>query len=235
MHVAPPPPYHQGGGQAAGGPVSPFHDQDIASIAPLEYGLHRFVVLGQTDRLSFVMLGKGTFSACGQVGKSCDEGERGRLAQLHFMPHFKTVPEPMSSKESDNLLRTRDALNPDQLNFVSYNTRDDGRRQQNHDNPLICARPCPCSLVCYSDLPSAFAASLCSRGIAPLAAPTQERGGRSRQRDCACCCLPHPCASGFLCLAGSSFVQRASPFACLPFLSPHCEIVPCLPACYKRA
>lgn len=45
------------------------------------------------------------------------------LVFLHYLPHFKTVPEPMASTADDMLLRTRDALSPEALNIASYDTR----------------------------------------------------------------------------------------------------------------
>lgn len=45
------------------------------------------------------------------------------LVWLHFLPHFKTVPEPLPHDETDLLLRTRDALTPSALGIASYNTR----------------------------------------------------------------------------------------------------------------
>ncbi|KAI3431548.1 hypothetical protein D9Q98_004597 [Chlorella vulgaris] len=45
------------------------------------------------------------------------------LVFLHYIPHFKTVPEPMPRNEDDVLLRSRDALTFEALNIASYDTR----------------------------------------------------------------------------------------------------------------
>lgn len=47
------------------------------------------------------------------------------LVWLHFLPHFKTVPEPPAIDDDDMLLRSRDALTPSALGIASYNTRED--------------------------------------------------------------------------------------------------------------
>lgn len=44
------------------------------------------------------------------------------LVWVFYLPHFSTVPEPPPKKEEDRLLRTRDDLGPDALQFASYNT-----------------------------------------------------------------------------------------------------------------
>lgn len=154
-------------------------------------------------------------------------------AQLHYLPHFKTVPEPMSSNESDNLLRTRDALNPDQLNFVSYNTRDDGRRQQNHDNPVICT--CPARLSTARLALRLLMPISVSRGIAPLGRNAGGRAGAT-QPSCAHCCLLHLCSCGFISWAeGVShstshictlLVHRPPLVCCLTQVTPHGSTAP---------
>eukprot|EP00884_Botryococcus_braunii_P010872 jgi/Botrbrau1/19787/Bobra.0124s0035.1 len=88
------------------------------------------LVVGKINGVEFICLALSEFAGM-FVGAV--------FVYLHFLPHFKTVPEPMSKNESDNLLRTRDALRPEQLNFVSYNTRDEGRRQQGPENPVLSA------------------------------------------------------------------------------------------------
>lgn len=44
---------------------------------------------------------------------------------LHFMPHFKTLPEPPPLGAEDGLLRRRDCVAEDAMNIASYNTRED--------------------------------------------------------------------------------------------------------------
>lgn len=41
---------------------------------------------------------------------------------LFYLPHFATVPEPPPSKIADELLRTRDYINPSSLAYASYST-----------------------------------------------------------------------------------------------------------------
>lgn len=50
------------------------------------------------------------------------------LVFLHYLPHFKTVPEPAASTADELLLRSRDALSPEALAIVSYDTRQQERR-----------------------------------------------------------------------------------------------------------
>lgn len=45
------------------------------------------------------------------------------LVWLHFLPHFKTVPEPAPKDATELLLRSRDYAGPDALNIASYDTR----------------------------------------------------------------------------------------------------------------
>ncbi len=47
------------------------------------------------------------------------------LMWLHFLPHFKTLPEPPPDAREDQLLRRRDAYREDQMAIASYNTRSD--------------------------------------------------------------------------------------------------------------
>lgn len=51
-------------------------------------------------------------------------------AQLHFLPHFKTVPEPPSRELDADYVRTRDVLQRDALHLASYNTMNAARRKQ---------------------------------------------------------------------------------------------------------
>ena len=44
------------------------------------------------------------------------------LVWVFYLPHFLTVPEPPPKKEEDRLLRTRDDLGQNALQFASYNT-----------------------------------------------------------------------------------------------------------------
>lgn len=43
------------------------------------------------------------------------------LVWLHFLPHFKTVPQPPATSADDYLLKTGDALSPTALGIASYN------------------------------------------------------------------------------------------------------------------
>lgn len=45
------------------------------------------------------------------------------LHWLHFLPHYKTVPEPPALDRTDNMLRRRDTLEESALQIASYNTR----------------------------------------------------------------------------------------------------------------
>lgn len=47
------------------------------------------------------------------------------LHWLHFIPHYKTVPEPPALNRGDNLLRRRDAFREDALQIAGYNTRQE--------------------------------------------------------------------------------------------------------------
>lgn len=50
--------------------------------------------------------------------------------QLHFLPHFKTVPEPPPKEPEANFVRSRDVLQRDALNIASFNTMNAARRKQ---------------------------------------------------------------------------------------------------------
>jgi len=55
------------------------------------------------------------------------------LMWLHYMPHFKTVPEPAPADSEETLLRRRDCVDGNAMNIASYNTREDrkvSRRRQ---------------------------------------------------------------------------------------------------------
>ncbi|EIE19977.1 aquaporin-like protein [Coccomyxa subellipsoidea C-169] len=45
------------------------------------------------------------------------------LVWIHYLPHFKTLPEPPGHGTHDSLLRSRDSLPRDALNISSYDTR----------------------------------------------------------------------------------------------------------------
>jgi hypothetical protein len=53
---------------------------------------------------------------------------------LHYLPHFKTLPEPPAATAAQDLLRPRDALGLATLNIVGYNTNDKSSEQVT--NPL---------------------------------------------------------------------------------------------------
>ncbi len=50
---------------------------------------------------------------------------------LHYLPHFKTIPEPPPTDAADNLLRPRDYLNAVGLRLAGYNTGPDALRDDN--------------------------------------------------------------------------------------------------------
>lgn len=50
----------------------------------------------------------------------------GVLVWLHWLPHFKTVPEPPAANAADNLLRKRDALPKAAVEISSYNPNPTG-------------------------------------------------------------------------------------------------------------
>jgi hypothetical protein len=47
------------------------------------------------------------------------------LHWLHYLPHYKTLPEPASLDKDDALLRRRDVLKESALQIASYATRPD--------------------------------------------------------------------------------------------------------------
>lgn len=52
------------------------------------------------------------------------------LVWLHYLPHFKNVPEPPADTPDDLLLRSRDALSPSALNIASYDTRAEPQEKE---------------------------------------------------------------------------------------------------------
>jgi len=70
-------------------------------------------ILGRMDIVEFVAAVSGEFLGA-FIGAL--------LVWVHYLPHFKTVPEPAPRNEGEHLLRTRDALTPQALNIASYNT-----------------------------------------------------------------------------------------------------------------
>lgn len=75
-------------------------------------------VIGKISFLHFLALSAAEFA--GAFIGAC-------LVFLHFLPHFKTVPEPMATTGDELLLRSRDALSPEALAMASYDTRDKKR------------------------------------------------------------------------------------------------------------
>lgn len=53
------------------------------------------------------------------------------LVWLHFLPHFKSLPEPPCSDPDEELLRSRDALSSSALGIASYNTREEDVQARN--------------------------------------------------------------------------------------------------------
>jgi hypothetical protein len=47
------------------------------------------------------------------------------LHWLHYLPHYKTIPEPAPQDKDDNLLRRRDVYKESALQIASYATRPD--------------------------------------------------------------------------------------------------------------
>lgn len=50
------------------------------------------------------------------------------LVWLHYLPHFKTIPEPPPDNAADALLRPRDYLNFAGLRIAGYNTGQNALR-----------------------------------------------------------------------------------------------------------
>jgi hypothetical protein len=47
------------------------------------------------------------------------------LHWLHYLPHYKTLPEPPSTDKDDHLLRRRDTMKDSALQIASYATKPD--------------------------------------------------------------------------------------------------------------
>ncbi|KAJ3388411.1 hypothetical protein HDU84_009771 [Entophlyctis sp. JEL0112] len=58
----------------------------------------------------------------------------GVFVYLMYMPHFKTLPEAQGSQE-ENLLRTRDQLDPQALRLASYSTKPNYSRPATTEKP----------------------------------------------------------------------------------------------------
>lgn len=69
------------------------------------------------------------------------------LVWLHFLPQFKTLPEPPSADPLADIVRTRDYVTRNARQLASYNTHPPVGRQAG-TTPLVCrsAQPqsCPC-------------------------------------------------------------------------------------------
>eukprot|EP00879_Flechtneria_rotunda_P012021 GHRR01012555.1.p1 GENE.GHRR01012555.1~~GHRR01012555.1.p1 ORF type:complete len:447 (+),score=108.93 GHRR01012555.1:2005-3345(+) len=53
------------------------------------------------------------------------------LHWIHFLPHYKTLPEPPAESSDDSLLRRRDQLKSSALQIASYTTRPDRKVTRN--------------------------------------------------------------------------------------------------------
>lgn len=86
------------------------------------------LVLGEIDGKTFVGLALSEFAGAfaGAV-----------LVWLHFLPHFKTIPEPPSKSDDELLLRSRDAMSPEALSIASYNTRGEDQRRRRRPAKVI--------------------------------------------------------------------------------------------------
>eukprot|EP00878_Enallax_costatus_P005388 GHUV01005657.1.p1 GENE.GHUV01005657.1~~GHUV01005657.1.p1 ORF type:complete len:450 (+),score=58.99 GHUV01005657.1:486-1835(+) len=58
------------------------------------------------------------------------------LHWIHFLPHYKTLPEPPSMDKDDALLRRRDTMRESALQIASYATRPDRKVTRNPISPL---------------------------------------------------------------------------------------------------
>ena len=74
------------------------------------------LILGEIDGKTFIAAVAGEF-----LGAFIASW----LVWLHYIMHFKTVPEPPSQSPEDMLLRSRDALTPTALGIASYNTKEE--------------------------------------------------------------------------------------------------------------
>jgi glycerol uptake facilitator-like aquaporin len=77
--------------------------------------------------LSLLILGKigGTEFAAAVAGEFLGAFLGACLVWLHYVVHFKTVPEPPSSRPEDLLLRSRDAMDATALGIASYTTKEE--------------------------------------------------------------------------------------------------------------
>eukprot|EP00775_Hariotina_reticulata_P013573 gene13573-13698_t len=58
------------------------------------------------------------------------------LHWMHYLPHYKTLPEPAPGSRDDALLRRRDHMRESALQIASYATRPDRRVTRNPVDPL---------------------------------------------------------------------------------------------------
>lgn len=58
------------------------------------------------------------------------------LHWIHYLPHYKTLPEPASTDKDDHLLRRRDTMKESALQIASYATRPDRKVTSNPLDPL---------------------------------------------------------------------------------------------------
>ncbi|KDD76971.1 hypothetical protein H632_c51p0 [Helicosporidium sp. ATCC 50920] len=79
------------------------------------------LILDQLSGTEFVALSASQF--CGAFIGAI-------LVWLHFLPHFKSVPEPPPTEHVEWLLRSRDVLAPEALSIASYNTADAPRHRR---------------------------------------------------------------------------------------------------------
>ena len=54
------------------------------------------------------------------------------MVWVHYLPHFKTIPEPPPDNAADALLRPRDYLNFAGLRIAGYNTGQNALRPVGH-------------------------------------------------------------------------------------------------------
>ena len=60
--------------------------------------------------------------SCGVSQPSNQNTPGACLVWIHYLPHFKTIPEPPPDNAADALLRPRDYLNFAGLRIAGYNT-----------------------------------------------------------------------------------------------------------------
>jgi hypothetical protein len=68
------------------------------------------------------------------------------LHWLHYLPHYKTLPEPASLDKDDALLRRRDVLKESALQIASYATRPDRKVWYALAVELYCSETMNCTL-----------------------------------------------------------------------------------------